>query len=53
MPVVVYRAAGAKAQRWLDEMRVWLAQNNAVVMSVLLLVIGVVLLGKGISGLSA
>jgi len=52
-PVLVYRLAGAEAQRLLDEMRVWLAQNNAVVMSVLLLVIGVVLLGKGISGLSA
>ena len=52
-PVLVYRVAGAKAQPRLDDMRVWLAQNNAVVMSVLLLVIGVVLLGKGISGLSA
>ncbi len=52
-PVVLYRVAGAKAQHLLDEMKVWLGQNNSVVMAVLLLVIGVVVLGKGISGLSA
>ena len=32
----------------LDTMRTWLAQNNATVMAVLLLVIGFVLIGKGI-----
>jgi threonine/homoserine/homoserine lactone efflux protein len=52
-PVIVYRTAGEKAQRILAAMRGWLGQNNAAVMAVLLLVIGVVLLGKGISGLSA
>ncbi len=52
-PVVIYRAAGAKAQTLLDAMKAWLTANNAVVMAVLLLVIGVVLLGKGIAGLSA
>jgi threonine/homoserine/homoserine lactone efflux protein len=52
-PVIVYRATGERAQHLLDEMKVWLGQNNAVVMAVLLLVIGVVLAGKGISGLSA
>ena len=52
-PVIVYRVAGERAQHVLDEMKIWLGQNNAVVMAVLLLVIGVVLLGKGISGLSA
>jgi hypothetical protein len=51
-PVIVYRAAGERAQHLLDEMKTWLGQNNAVVMAVLLLVIGVVLIGKGISGLS-
>jgi hypothetical protein len=30
---------------------VWLQDNNATVMSVLILVIGVVLIGKGIGGL--
>ncbi len=52
-PVVVYRVSGPKAQSVLDEMKSWLTNNNATVMAVLLLVIGVVLLGKGISGLSA
>ena len=52
-PVIVYRVAGAKAQPLLDEAKAWLTDNNATVMAVLLLVIGVVLLGKGISGLSA
>jgi hypothetical protein len=29
-------------------MRAWLAQNNATVMAVLLLVLGVVVIGKGL-----
>ena len=52
-PVIIYRVAGTKAQTLLDAMKAWLTANNAVVMAVLLLVIGVVLLGKGIAGLSA
>ncbi len=52
-PVIIYRTAGARAQTLLDAMKAWLTTNNAVVMAVLLLVIGVVLLGKGIAGLSA
>jgi threonine/homoserine/homoserine lactone efflux protein len=51
-PVIIYRVGGAKAQRLLVEMKTWLGQNSAVVMAVLLLVIGVVLIGKGITGLS-
>ena len=35
----------------LDDLRVWLAANNATVMAVLLLVIGVVIFGKGLGGL--
>ncbi len=52
-PVIVYRTAGERAQQILDEMKVWLGQHNAVMMGVLLLVIGAVLVGKGIGGLSA
>jgi hypothetical protein len=48
-PVVLYQVMGSKAQHTLDAMRAWLAKENAVVMGVLLLVIGVVLVGKGIS----
>jgi hypothetical protein len=32
-------------------MKAWLQDNNATVMAVLMLVIGVVLIGKGVSGL--
>ena len=32
----------------LDSLRAWLVHNNSTVMAVLLLVIGVVLVGKGI-----
>ena len=35
----------------LDAMKAWLEENNATVMAVLILVIGVVLIGKGIGGL--
>jgi threonine/homoserine/homoserine lactone efflux protein len=51
-PVIVFRAAGDKAHDLLGSMKAWLGQNNATVMGVLLLVIGVVLVGKGIGGLS-
>jgi hypothetical protein len=34
----------------LDRLREWLTRNNAVVMAVLLLVLGVALIGKGIGG---
>jgi hypothetical protein len=37
----------------LESLRHWLIQNNATIMAVLLLVIGVVLLGKGIGGLTS
>lgn len=51
-PVVVFVVGGTRAQHRLDATKTWLSQNNATVMAVLLLVIGVVLIGKGIGGLS-
>ena len=50
-PVAVYFAMGDRSARVLEEWKAWLAANNATVMSVLLLVFGVVLIGKGIGGL--
>jgi len=50
-PVAVYFAMGDKSERVLEEWKAWLAANNATVMMVLLLVFGVVLIGKGIGGL--
>ncbi len=52
-PVIVARAAGDRAQHLLDSMKAWLTANNATVMAVLLLVLGVALIGKAIAGFSA
>jgi threonine/homoserine/homoserine lactone efflux protein len=51
VPVAYLRFGGAGAKARLDQARVWLGENNATVMSVLLLIFGVVLIGKGIGGL--
>ena len=47
VPVVFYLVGGAKAKTTLDGWKAWLSANNATVMAVLLLVFGVVLIGKG------
>ena len=49
VPVVGYLIAAEKLRGPLDGLRVWLARENAVIMTVLLLVIGVSLIGKGIA----
>jgi threonine/homoserine/homoserine lactone efflux protein len=51
-PVVIAVAMGARAAPLLDRLKTWMATNNAVIMAVLLLVIGVKLIGDAISGLS-
>ncbi|MFF2370332.1 GAP family protein [Agromyces sp. NPDC058110] len=48
VPVIAYLLASAKLRGPLDALRVWLAHENAVIMAVLLLVIGISLVGKGI-----
>ncbi|KQW04816.1 hypothetical protein ASC66_13950 [Leifsonia sp. Root4] len=48
IPVIAYLLASSKMAAPLESLRVWLVQNNATVMAVLLLVIGVVMIGKGI-----
>jgi threonine/homoserine/homoserine lactone efflux protein len=48
IPVALYNVMGKRAQPVLDSMRTWLVQNNATVMAVFLLVIGVVVIGKAI-----
>ena len=50
VPVAGYLAARERMAAPLDRLRAWLTQNNAAVMAVLLVVIGTVLLGKGIAG---
>ena len=51
VPVALYFLGGTSATRALDGLRTWLNANNATVMAVLLVVIGVVLFGKGVGGL--
>ena len=52
LPVAAFLVAHDRVQGPLDDqLRTWLTANNATVMSVLLLVIGVVILCKGIGGL--
>jgi threonine/homoserine/homoserine lactone efflux protein len=53
VPVIGYLAARERMAGPLERLRGWLEQNNATVMAVVLLVIGVVLLGEGIGGLSS
>jgi hypothetical protein len=52
-PVVIYFALGGRSRRILDDLKAWLAHENAVIMAVLLLIIGVKLIGNAISGFSS
>jgi len=52
-PVLIYLTMGEKASKTLDGWKTWLITNNGTVMFVLLLVLGVLLVGKGISGLTS
>jgi threonine/homoserine/homoserine lactone efflux protein len=53
IPVVISFAMGDRSRHLLDEMKDWMARNNAVIMAVLLLIIGVKLIGDAISGFSS
>jgi threonine/homoserine/homoserine lactone efflux protein len=48
IPVIGYLIASARLAGPLDKLREWLVENNATIMAVLLLVIGVSVIGKGI-----
>ena len=51
IPVLGYLVAADRLRESLAKLKVWLQENNTTVMSVLILVIGVVLIGKGIGGI--
>jgi len=51
--VAYYFVGGERARAHLDDFKAWLSEHNAAVMTVLLLVIGVVLIAKGLNLLSA
>jgi threonine/homoserine/homoserine lactone efflux protein len=49
-PVVIFFALGDGAPALLDKMKAWMGQNNAVIMAMLCLVIGVKLIGQSLGG---
>jgi threonine/homoserine/homoserine lactone efflux protein len=51
LPVVAYLVAKERMRRPLEDLRGWLQANNATVMAVMILVIGVTQVGKGLGGL--
>lgn len=51
LPVALYFGLGERATAMLDELKTWMSRNNAVIMTVIALVIGAKLIGDGISGL--
>ncbi len=51
VPVLGYLLAADAMRHPLEELRAWLAHNNATVMAILLLVLGTVVLGQGIGAL--
>jgi hypothetical protein len=52
-PVVVYFAMGTRSGELLGRLKGWMRRNNAVILAVVLLVIGVTLIGDGIGGLAS
>lgn len=50
IPVIAYAVARDRIRPWLDGLREWLTEHSAAVMTVLLVVMGAVLIGKGIGG---
>jgi threonine/homoserine/homoserine lactone efflux protein len=50
-PVAIALVMGERSRELLDGIKEWMAANNAVIMAVLLLILGVKLVGDGISGL--
>jgi Kef-type K+ transport system membrane component KefB len=52
-PVAVYFTLGPRAEKPLAALKDWMSQHNAVIMSVLCLVIGVKLIGDAIGGLTS
>jgi threonine/homoserine/homoserine lactone efflux protein len=51
LPVAIYFLMSERAARVLDDLKEWLGHHNAAIMTVILLVIGVKLIGDGISAL--
>ena len=52
LPVVIYFVMGARSEKLLADLKDWMTQHNAVIMSVLCLIIATKLVGDAISGLT-
>jgi threonine/homoserine/homoserine lactone efflux protein len=52
VPIIAYLVAAKRMAAPLESLRGWLTRNNATVMAVLLLIIGVVVIGKGLANFS-
>jgi threonine/homoserine/homoserine lactone efflux protein len=52
IPVFAVAVAGERVMPALHASRTWLVENNAIVMSIVLLIIGAMLLGSGVSALA-
>ena len=52
-PVVIYFVMGERSAELLGRLKGWMRRNNAVLLAVVLLVIGVTLIGDGIGGLAS
>jgi hypothetical protein len=52
VPVIIYFALGERSEKLLSGLKDWMSQHNAVIMSVLCVVIAAKLIGDGISGLA-
>jgi hypothetical protein len=50
--VVIYFVMGTRSRELLTKLKDWMAQHNAVIMSILCLVIGAKLIGDTISALT-
>jgi len=51
VPIVAMLVLGERADDVLDDWKSWLARNNAVMMSLIYLLFGAILIGKGIGGI--
>ncbi|MEV0248890.1 GAP family protein [Nocardia sp. NPDC050712] len=51
IPVIGYRLAADRLRGSLDALKVWLQANNHMVMAIVLLIMGAVVIGKGLGGL--
>ena len=52
VPVVIYFATGKRSEELLGRLKNWMGQNNAVIMAILCLVIGMKLIGDALGGLT-